>query len=130
MSDMDLQRLYSTKPLQINNIPNVGTKKTSSNITGNSAFNNILHEKMDKVVFSHHAQMRMQARNINITDEELAKINVAIDMASKKGSQETVLFMKDLAFVTSVKNKTVITVVDGENLKDNIFTNIDSAMLI
>jgi hypothetical protein len=37
--------------------------------------------------------------------------------------------MDDLALVVSIKNKMVITAVDANSRKDNIFTNIDSVVL-
>ncbi|MDD4343286.1 MAG: flagellar biosynthesis protein, partial [Eubacteriales bacterium] len=40
------------------------------------------------------------------------------------------ILMDDLAFVVSIKNRTVITAVDGNSMKDNVFTNIDSAVII
>jgi flagellar operon protein len=34
------------------------------------------------------------------------------------------------ALVVSIKNRTVITAVDPGSLKDNVFTNIDSAVIV
>ena len=48
----------------------------------------------------------------------------------KKGARDSLVLMQDLALVVSVKNNTVITAVDGESLKENVFTNIDSAVIV
>ena len=47
-----------------------------------------------------------------------------------KGARESLIYMNDLAFVVSVKNRTVITAMDGPSAKENIFTNIDSAAIL
>jgi flagellar operon protein len=60
----------------------------------------------------------------------LVKIEDAVERASQKGANESLLLMDDLAFIVSVKNRTVITVIDGQHLKDNVFTNIDSAIIV
>jgi len=39
------------------------------------------------------------------------------------------VLLRDVAFIVSVKNKTVVTAVDGESMKENVFTNIDSAVI-
>jgi len=80
--------------------------------------------------FSAHAQDRMQSRNIQLSPQSLSKLSAVVDKASAKGAQESLILMNDTAFVVSVKNRTVITAVDGPSLKDNIFTNIDSAAIL
>ena len=52
-----------------------------------------------------------------------------MERAAQKGARDSVFFIDDMAAVVSVKNKTVITVVDSGMLKDNVFTNIDSAVI-
>lgn len=60
----------------------------------------------------------------------MAKLHTAIEKASNKGARESLILMDDLALVVSIKNKTVITAIDGANIKENVFTNIDSAVII
>ena len=74
----------------------------------------------------------MQARNIKLGQAELTKLNTAVDRAAQKGAKESLVLMNNnnLALVVSVKNKTVITAMDSASMKDNIFTNIDSAVII
>lgn len=111
-----------SKQKEVSKNQNIGQKA--------AGFNQVLQEQIEKVKFSQHAKARLQVRNINLTSEEIDKINMAVDKAAAKGSKEALILMNNLAMVVSVKNRTVITAVDGENLKDNVFTNIDSAVII
>jgi len=78
--------------------------------------------------FSSHALERIQSRGIRMMKEDVQKLNEAVEKASQKGSKEALVLMGDNAFIVSVKNKTVITAVDKNALKDNVFTNIDSTV--
>ena len=53
----------------------------------------------------------------------------AVDKARNKGGRETLILLGDVALVVSVVNRTVITAIDGDSLKDNVFTQIDSAVI-
>jgi flagellar operon protein len=81
------------------------------------------------IKFSTHAQQRLQQRDITLDDEDVAKINQAVDRASQKGAKESLILLDDMAFVVSVKNRVVITAVDQPSLKQNVFTNIDSVVI-
>ncbi|MBI2267003.1 MAG: hypothetical protein HYU64_17885 [Armatimonadetes bacterium] len=80
--------------------------------------------------FSAHAQQRMELRNIKLSPEDLSRINQMIDRAASKGARDSLLLMDNLALVVSIKNRVVITAVDGSNIKENVFTNIDSAVIV
>jgi flagellar operon protein len=79
--------------------------------------------------FSAHAQTRMQSRKITLQPDQLERLQGAVQRAAGKGSRDALVMMDDLAMVVSVKNRTVVTVVDRDNLKQNVFTNIDSAVI-
>jgi flagellar operon protein len=87
-------------------------------------------EKENQVKISKHAMERIKTRNIELDGKDLKKLTDAIDKADSKGAKESLLLYKDVAFIASIRNKTIITAVDGQNAKDNIFTNIDSAVII
>ncbi len=80
--------------------------------------------------FSAHAMQRLQSRNISLSSEDVAKMNVMADKAASKGAKNSLFIMRDVAMVVSIKNRTVITAVDSDSMKENVFTNIDSAALI
>lgn len=95
-------------------------------------FENILQKEVIKqnIKFSKHAVERMQIRDINLSNLEISKIEDAITKASAKGVKEALILMDDKVFIANIKNKTIITTVNKEQLKDNIFTNIDGAIII
>lgn len=82
------------------------------------------------VKFSNHAIERMQTRGISYSPEDLAKLSDAVGRAAAKGSKDSLILMKDSALIVSVKNNTVVTVMDKNALKENVFTNIDSTIVM
>jgi flagellar operon protein len=81
------------------------------------------------VGFSRHAMDRMASRGISFSDSDLQRLNGAVDLVQAKGGRESLVLMDNTALVVSVKNRQVITVMDQAQLKDNVFTNIDSAII-
>lgn len=79
--------------------------------------------------FSNHAVDRMQARGIRFSPEQMGKIENAVTRASEKGAKNCLLLSDEAALIVSVKDKTVVTVMDKANLKENVFTNIDSTVM-
>lgn len=112
--------------------PITPSKNIAKPITQNSSdFAKVLDSKLrQELKFSNHAKQRLESRNIKLSDEDLQKINDAVAKVRAKGARDSLVLMNDLALVVSVKNNTVITAVDGESLKENVFTNIDSAVII
>ena len=80
--------------------------------------------------FSNHAVDRMRTRGIQLEPEQLQKLQDGVDKAQKKGGQNSLIFVDDAAFIVSVKNKTVVTVMDRLSVKENVFTNIDSTVVM
>jgi len=116
---------------QINS--NNDTKKRIEGSTKRATFESLLNEQIKKesgVKLSSHAQQRLEQRNISLDNEDYKIINKAIQNAEAKGSRELLLLYNNTAFITNVKNNTIITAVDTKEASDNIFTNIDSAVII
>lgn len=110
-------------------IPSKGNQKSPR--VDNGGFGRILEQQLNQgLKFSRHARERLESRNIHLTADKLDRIEDAVGKAREKGARDSLVLMDDLALVVSIKNNTVVTAVDGENLKENIFTNIDSAVLI
>ena len=86
--------------------------------------------------FSAHAQQRMASRQIQLSRDAMQRLDQAVARAAEKGAKDALILMpgvsrgEDLAFVVSVTNRTVITAMDGEHIRSNVFTNIDSAMVV
>jgi flagellar operon protein len=72
----------------------------------------------------------MQTRGISFNKADLDRLNEAVGRAAAKGSKDTLVLMNDSALIVSVKNKTVVTVMDQTALKENVFTNIDSTIVM
>jgi flagellar operon protein len=80
--------------------------------------------------FSTHALNRIKDRSISMSDDLKGKLEKAVDTAAQKGSKESLILSDNAAFIVSVKNKTVITVLDRNQMNGNVFTNIDSTVVI
>ncbi len=79
--------------------------------------------------WSGHARDRLAQRGIQVTPEIAQRLENAVQSAAAKGSKDSLVMVDDLAFVVSVRNRVVITAVDQANMKEQVFTNIDSAVL-
>ncbi|WP_373998283.1 TIGR02530 family flagellar biosynthesis protein [Bdellovibrio bacteriovorus] len=89
-----------------------------------------LAKAAEGVKFSNHAIERMRTRGISYSPEDITKLQDAISRAAAKGSKDSLVLMNDSALIVSVKNNTVVTVMDKNALKENVFTNIDSTVVI
>jgi flagellar operon protein len=93
-------------------------------------FDQALARQMDNTVgFSRHAQDRMASRGIRFSDSDLQRLSGAVDQVQAKGGRDSLVLMDNTALVVSVKNRQVVTVMDQAQLKDNVFTHIDSAII-
>lgn len=108
----------------IGNEPAVKSKTRDSN----NDFGAIFKEELEKVKFSNHALKRLESRNIHLGDEQISKIQSAIEKAESKGARDSLVLMNDTALIVNIPNKTVVTAVAIEEGNDNIFTNIDSVV--
>jgi flagellar operon protein len=98
---------------------------------GKGSFDEILKSKINEsneIKFSKHAQMRLQMRNMNLSEAQKERISKAVQKAGEKGVKESLVLVDDMAFVVDVRSKTVITAVNSNELKENVFTNIDGAV--
>jgi len=99
---------------------------------GTPSFKDLLETKVAQadsgIKFSGHAEKRLQSRDIEFTAEHMQRLGAALDKARAKGAQETLMVFEKFSLIVSVKNNTVITAVDNTAMKDNVFTNIDSAV--
>ena len=82
-----------------------------------------------QVQFSGHAMQRAERRGIDLSAEQLGRIDKALDSVAAKGGRKALVMLDDLALIVGVDRRTVITMVDGEGLRDNVFTAIDAAVI-
>lgn len=103
-----------------------------TNITQKN-FNEVL-ESINKnnkdIKFSKHATKRLINRNMNISSGEMERLENAFNQAKSKYVKDALIIMDNKAFIVNVNSKTIITTVSKEQLKDNVFTNIDGAVII
>ena len=71
----------------------------------------------------------MASRGITMSGAELARLGQALSQVEAKGGRDSLVLLDDKALVVSVKNQTVVTVVERAGLRENVFTNIDSAVI-
>ena len=99
-------------------------------VPGGPSFANVLATKQPQAVrFSSHALQRVERRGIDVGPATLGRLNEGLDRAAGKGARASVVFVDATAFVVSVPNRTVITAVDRDHMKQQVFTNIDSAVI-
>jgi flagellar operon protein len=96
-----------------------------------TSFDQILDSQLqgESIRFSKHAAGRMESRGIRFNAEEINRLQSAVDQANAKGARDSLVLLGETALVVSVRNSTVVTVMDKESLKGNVFTNIDSAVI-
>jgi flagellar operon protein len=96
-------------------------------------FGEVLRQKVvstEEVVFSAHARDRLVQRNIQLTPNDMDRLRGGLHQAEAKGAKESLVLMNEMAFVVSVPNRTVITAMTGDSIKGNVFTQIDSAVIV
>ena len=119
---------------RINPTPPVGPAKANpasvakANTAPGASFAESLAQAQN-VRFSSHAQKRMEARDIQLGDDGLARLALAVEQVAQKGGKESLVLMDDLAFIVNVKDRLVVTALDGDSRKGNIFTQIDSVVI-
>lgn len=126
-------KFFIQQPIRPISQPSTKSKEKFVNKDLKGSFQAILDKQIaqnQELKFSKHAQDRLSLRNIDLSSDTVSKLNNAVEKAANKGAKESLILMDDLAFVVSIQNKTVITAIDGANIKKNVFTNIDSAIII
>jgi flagellar operon protein len=96
-------------------------------------FSEVLNKTINDIQdikFSKHAVQKLESRNIQLNQDEILKLEKALNKAKQKGIRETLILMDNKAFIASVANRTIITAALDEQLKENVFTNIDGAVII
>lgn len=115
---------------------NTGRQQAESPKQNGLSFQDILSDKTDgirtdsTVKFSKHATNRLIDRNIELTREQVERLNMGAARAGAKGINESLVIVDSLAFIVNVPNQTVITAMDQTETNENVFTNIDGAVIM
>ena len=103
------------------------------NSSGNSFADELrtLLESSSQVQFSNHAIKRLESREIDVTENDrLERLNRGVELAAQKGCGQSLILVDSTAYIVSVSNNKVITTVSQSDLKENVFTNIDSTVIV
>lgn len=97
-----------------------------------TSFGNVLAGKLAETSdlrFSGHALQRIERRGIEVDGATMGRLADGVARAAAKGSRDSLVLVDETAFVVSVQNRTVVTAVDKEHMREQVFTNIDSAVI-
>ncbi|MDD3051338.1 MAG: flagellar protein [Candidatus Cloacimonetes bacterium] len=131
-----IERMMFNRPIPIQPDPIYENRQNQKNqqVQGETrSFSDLLKEKIginDSLHFSAHASQRLQQRNILLSESDHLKLTQAVDKIAEKGGRESLIVMNEVSYLVNVPNRTVITAMDLESAKDNVFTNIDSTMIL
>ncbi len=87
-------------------------------------------DETQELRFSKHATGRLMDRNISLTEEQLVRLNDGARKAGQKGIKDSLVIVDELAFIVNVPNNTVVTAMDSTETTDNVFTNINGAVIM
>ena len=121
-----------------------GGKRSLTNNTGTAAtssFGEILQQKKSieaavdetqstSLRFSKHAGERLTQRDIQLTSEQMMRLEEGTQRAGEKGIKESLVLLDNMAFIVNTQNKTVFTAMCQNSGEENIYTNIDGAIVI
>ena len=83
-----------------------------------------------EIRFSKHASNRLADRNLILSDNQLSRLTEGLRKAGEKGIKESLVMVDQLAFIVNVPSNTVITAMDQPQARENVFTNIDGAVIV
>ncbi|MBT3586863.1 MAG: flagellar protein [Halobacteriovoraceae bacterium] len=84
----------------------------------------------DGIKLSTHAAKRLQERNLAMDSNEYFKLKGAIDKLKSKGGQDSLVITDKAAYIVDVGNNTIVTAMDKQNMLENVFTKIDSTLIV
>ena len=109
-------------------------KSTPIKTTDGKSFQEILASRQlsaeGEVKFSKHAAGRLADRNIELTENQMDRLAEGAKKAGAKGIKESLVIVDQLAFIVNIPNNTVVTAMNQQDAAENIFTNIDGAVII
>ena len=121
----------SIEQIQGQYLNNASSSQTAGNVDGLS-FDDILKKNIifdaSELKFSKHASDRLNDRSINLTENQMERLEDASKMAESKGIKNSLIMVDSLAFIVNVPSSTVVTAMDETETNSHVFTNIDGAV--
>ena len=124
LSMNELQEQYLKKPSKVTNVV------TNQGLSFQEIWKQKTGEVKGELRFSKHAANRLADRNLTLSEEQLSRLTEGAKKAGEKGIKESLVMVDQLAFIVNVPNNTVITAMDNTQASENIFTNIDGAVIM
>ena len=113
--------------------PNTGKQSTVTGSEQNTTpFISVLQKKLEagsNAAFTKHALNRVVERQIDVSDQNLERLNQGMRLAQKKGLRDALILIDKDAYIVNAAQGRVITV-NGETLQGSVFTNIDGTVII
>lgn len=116
--------------------PNLSkNRQDSANSLQGVSFGEMLIQKSlekqntSELKFSKHASLRLNDRGIELTKNQMERLEDGARRAAQKGIKDSLVIVDQLAFIVNVPNSTVITAMDSTQENENIFTNINGAVI-
>lgn len=107
------------------------TSQQTTSRAGTAEFQKLLQEGVKEGLnFSKHAARRLDERGIEVDNHLLGDLEHVVEEARKKGAKDVAVIGKQGIFIVNVPNNIVITTMSQQDMKDRIFTNIDSAVFM
>ncbi len=138
---MDDRQFFSIGQVQ-DQFLNPNTPKAGKDVkplpTGENSFASVLNKVKESadnnysegtVKFSKHAMNRLSLRNIELTNDQMERLSQGRIEAGEKGIKDSLILVDQLAFIVNVPSGTVVTAMDQTENKNNVFTNIDGAVI-
>lgn len=91
-------------------------------------FRDVFNEEFDKLKFSAHAMSRISSRDLDLSANDISRLEHAVKKVEDKGGNESLVVLDEKAFIVNIPNRTVITVVGNDQMDDKVITQIDSAV--
>jgi flagellar operon protein len=108
-------------------------KPITEKVNGQASFQQLLQKQIQDnktLNFSKHAIQRVSQREIDLTADQLNRLNEGLRLAEQKGLNDSMILVDKTAFIVNIKNNMVVTTVSGDELKGKVFTNIDGTVII
>lgn len=125
-----IDKINNANAYQSKNVSSPVRTFNSQQISFEAVLNQQYNEKNQELQLSKHAKERVEERGIDVDTQLMTTLNEAAQTARVKGAVNTVMIGQDAAFVVNIPNGIIVTAISAEELKNNVFTNIDSAVLI
>jgi flagellar operon protein len=126
--NMSLEKIYG--------LPQTQPQRPSKSNTAGETVKNFTHvlntelNRLNGVRFSHHAMERMHSRDIQLTTNDVQRLKSGIERIASKGGRESLVCLDQNAFLVNAQKNMVITAMDATQMRQNIITNIDSAVFV